>query len=137
MSEQLQGFREIEHTADWEIEVWAPDLPGLLVQAARGMYALTATELEAGPRLTRRVELGGSDRESLLVAFLEELRYLGEVEELGFDRFELRMSDESLVARLEGAPLRAQSKEIKAITYHNLAVQDTEQGLRVYIVFDV
>jgi SHS2 domain-containing protein len=137
MSEQPHGFREIEHTADWEIEIWAPDLPGLLEQAARGMYWLTSTELETGPRLTRRVELGGSDRESLLVAFLEELRYLGEVEGLGFDRFELRMSDENLIAHLEGAPLRAQSKEIKAITYHNLAIRETEQGLQVNIVFDV
>ena len=27
---QLAGFRELEHTADWQLEVWAPDLPGVV-----------------------------------------------------------------------------------------------------------
>jgi SHS2 domain-containing protein len=39
-SNQVAGYREREHTADWELEVWAPDLPRLLEQAARGMYRL-------------------------------------------------------------------------------------------------
>ena len=41
------GFREHAHTADWELEVWAPDLPTLLEQAARGMYAISGVQLAA------------------------------------------------------------------------------------------
>lgn len=137
MEDQRQGFREVEHTADWELEVWAPDLPALLEQAARGMYALTATRLEPGYHLERQIELVAQDRESLLVSFLEELRYLGEVEGLGFDTFHLQVEEDRLSARLEGAPLLSQSKEIKAVTYHKLKVRETAAGLRVNIVFDV
>jgi len=27
---EAAGYRIIEHTADWQIEAWAPDLTGLL-----------------------------------------------------------------------------------------------------------
>ena len=44
----MAGYRELEHTADWELEAWADDLPGLLEQAARGMYALSGVRLDGG-----------------------------------------------------------------------------------------
>ena len=132
-----EGFRELEHTADWELEVWAPDLPRLLEQAAQGMYSLTSTHLEDEPRISRRLELAAPDPESQLVAFLEELRYLGEVEGIAFDAFDLKLAEERLSARLAGAPIKSQSKEIKAVTYHNLAIEKTDRGVRVKIVFDV
>lgn len=131
------GFREIEHTADWEIEVWAADLSGLLEQAARGMYSLTDTRLESDKRLRRHVEVPFHDRESLLEGFLSELLYLGEVEGLGFDMFDLKLEGGQLKADLEGAPLRSQSKQIKAVTYHNMRVREGPRGFEANIVFDV
>jgi SHS2 domain-containing protein len=38
---------------------------------------------------------------------------------------------------VEGAPIQTQSKEIKAVTYHNLEIRETSRGLEVSIVFDV
>jgi SHS2 domain-containing protein len=136
-TQRTAGFREVEHTADWELEVWAPDLPGLLEQAARGMYALTGARLKSAPRFTRTIELQAYDRESLLVAFLDELLFFAEVEGLGFDTFEISVAQNSLRAQVDGAPLQSQSKEIKAVTYHGLAVGETERGLAANIVFDV
>jgi len=131
------GYKEIEHTADWELEIWAPDLAGLLEQAARGMYALTGAVFEPGPRSKRSLRLEAQDSESLLVGFLTELLYLAETEGLGFDAFQLQLRGYRLKAGLEGAPLRTVSKEIKAVTYHNLKVEDGPQGLQARVVFDV
>jgi SHS2 domain-containing protein len=131
------GFREREHTADWELEVWGPDLATLLEQAARGMYALTQTQLNPETRLTRAFELPYHDPESLLVDFLSELLYLGEDQGIGFDSFDIQLDGDELRAELEGAPIKSQAKEIKAVTYHNLRVRQTERGLEVNIVFDV
>ncbi len=39
-------YREIDHTADWDLEVRAPTGEALLTEAARGMYQLAA----AAPR---------------------------------------------------------------------------------------
>lgn len=137
MNRELKGFREIGHTADWELEVWAPNLPALLEQAARGMYSLMSTQLTEGPHLSRTLVLDAPDREGLLVAFLEELRYLNEAEGLAFDSFDLQVNGLKLEAHLEGQLVASQSKEIKAVTYHNLIVQQTDRGLRANIVFDV
>jgi len=63
------GFREREHTADWELEVWAPDFPGLLEQSARGMYALSGLRLQTGSRQSRSISLHGEDKESCWYAF--------------------------------------------------------------------
>jgi SHS2 domain-containing protein len=133
----LQGFREVEHTADWELEVWAADLPGLLEQAALGMYALAGVRLQNGPRHTRTVAVRAQDGESLLVKFLSELLYLGTQEGLAFDALNLRLEGDTLQAELTGAPIAAQDKEIKAVTFHNLAIRQSARGLVVNVVFDV
>jgi SHS2 domain-containing protein len=131
------GFMEVEHTADWELEVWAPDLAGLLEQAARGMYALAGARLQDGPRQRRSFTLWAIDPERQLVSFLSELLYIGEQERLGFDRYQLALQGDQLHAELEGAVLASLDKEIKAVTYHKLAIQAGESGLEVRIVFDV
>lgn len=137
MQRQAAGYCEHEHTADWELEVWAPDLAGLLEQAARGMYALAGTQLYPQQRLQRDIHIAADDPESLLVMFLQELLYLGETEGVGFDDFEVKVKDLQLHARLSGAPIRSQSKEIKAVTYHNLKVIENEDGVRARVVFDI
>jgi len=138
MENNLAGFAENEHTADMEIEAWAPDLPGLLEQAARGMYDLSSIRLAQGPRQRRQFTLQALDAENMLVRFLSELLYLSEQECLAFDAFDLRVKgEEKLLARLTGAPIAELHKQIKAVTYHNLAIRRTDDGLEVNIVFDV
>ena len=132
------GFREHSHTADWELEVWAPDLCSLLEQAARGMYHLSGMRLQPGPPQTRSISLHGEDAESLLVRFLTELLWLEGVEGLGFDQYLLVINGHyELQAELKGSTIISLDKEIKAVTYHNLEVKTTPQGVRVTIVFDV
>jgi SHS2 domain-containing protein len=131
------GFREVEHTADWELQVWAPDLPTLLEQAARGMYHLQGLQLKSSPRREHSFVLAFQDIETLLVDFLAELLYLSESEELGFDLFALKISNHSLQAELSGASINYVSKEIKAVTYHNLIIRKTSSGLEANVVFDV
>ena len=131
------GFREIAHTADWELEVWAPDLPGLFEHAARGMYSLMGVRLLPTPRQSRTLELDAFDGESLLVRFLEELLYIQGLDGLAFDAFQIDISEWKLLARLEGATLHSLGKEIKAVTYHRLKIRSDQGQLEVRIVFDV
>lgn len=138
MQTKNAGYEEIAHTADWALRVWAADLPGLLWQAAAGMYALMDARLATAPRVQRCLQLEAADAEGLLVTFLGELLYLNESEGLGFDQFQLEIGDGfCLFAVVEGAALTDLQKEIKAVTYHALAVQATADGLTATIVFDV
>ncbi len=132
------GFRERAHTADWELEAWAPDLCALMEQAARGMYAISGVQLKPGPSQERRITLHATDAESLLVQFLSELLWFEQDQQLAFDRISITVDDDyNLNADLCGTTIAKIDKEIKAVTYHNLAVQSSSIGLRVNIVFDV
>jgi len=131
------GFEEIPHTADWSIRVWADDLEGLLAESARGMNWLAGAELTDKPRITKTVEAEGEDGESLLVAFLSELVYYAEQDNLGFDDFDVQINNGRLKAELGGAPLKSLNKAIKAVTWHKLEIKETARGLEVEIVFDV
>lgn len=131
------GFQEVEHTADWQLHVWAPDMVSLLEQSARGMYQLSHTKFYGDGRLRRKFNMSIVDRETLLVDFLSELLFYGEDENIAFDGYQLEIRGNTLRAQVSGAPIAEQAKEIKAVTYHCLEVQDSKLGLEVQIVFDV
>jgi SHS2 domain-containing protein len=135
--EKPAGYREIEHTADWQLEVWGPDMPALMEQAARGMYELAGVCLQPGKRRQRKIRVARRDPEEQIVSFLSELLYLYENDGLVFDRFKIVMDDDQLEARVSGAPCSHIDKEIKAVTYHNLNVRSSARGLETMIVFDV
>ena len=137
MNLQSAGFREIEHTADWALEVWGPDMAALLEQAARGMYILSGVQLEKNVRVSRKLSLQANDREEMLVSFLSELLFLGEDENIAFDEFQFIINGDILQVELRGAALAELAKEIKAVTYHNLAIHQTGDGFETRIVFDV
>ena len=138
MEQPEAGYREIEHTADWQLEVWAPDLPALLEQAARGMYALSGAKLGEGPQVSRRFDVFGFDSEGFLVGFLSELLYLTEQEGLAFDQYFMEVEwTGHLSVEVSGRQLVSLEKEIKAVTYHNLKVEKGPRGLQATIVFDV
>lgn len=136
------GYEEVEHTADWALRVWAPDLPELLSEAARGMNALAGVKMDTANPVSRPIQLTAADGESLLVTFLSELLYLAEQENLAFDSFALTITAGAqgglrLDGILHGASIAAISKAIKAVTFHNLHIQKTPDGLEATVVFDV
>lgn len=130
------GYEEIAHTADWALHVWAPSLDELFVQSAEGMTSLLEMELADEPRENQLIELEADDIEGLLVDFLSELVYLIE-SGLGFERFAVRLDGLCLEAQVSSAALLSQRKEIKAVTYHKLVVEQGEEGFEATIVFDV
>ena len=124
------------------MRVWAADLTHLFVETARGMNALTGVKLAEKPRVRRTYTASAPDAESLLVSFLSELVYFAEQDRLAFDQFDLSLKLEDgqpylLSATLRGAPILSLDKAIKAVTYHNLQIQQTARGVEVEIVFDV
>jgi SHS2 domain-containing protein len=131
------GFQEIPHTADWSVRVWAEDLPSLFIEAARAMNSLAGTVTDKEPRLKQTFESEAPDAESLLVAFLSELVYYQEQENLAFDAFKLEVEIQKLKIEMEGAPIASLDKAIKAVTYHNLKIAKTTEGFETTIVFDV
>jgi SHS2 domain-containing protein len=136
----VSPFREVEHTADWALEVWAPTLEGLYLDAARGMFHLAALEPApgAGPGPPRPLLLEAGDPEALLVAWLQELLYLSEAEGQVYDDLQITaLTPARLEAVARGRPAAPGAKTIKAVTYHNLRIRQGPDQFTVTIVFDV
>lgn len=135
------GFEPLEHTADEGVRVWAPDWSGLLEQAARGMFAVIADPRSVRPERERRVALRADSREALLHDWLEELNGLHQSEGELYAAFEVEADDVSLRARVRGEAIdparHALRTEVKAVTWHDLRVEESGEGLRARVLFDV
>jgi SHS2 domain-containing protein len=134
------GFEEIAHTADRALRIHGRDLSELLIHAARGLNRLmapAAPEASAG-WARQRIEIEAGDIESLLVAWLSELAYLAERHGLVFERFELEAVAPTCVrADAFGRQAAFFETYVKAVTYHDLAVVPSADGLSATVVFDV
>lgn len=131
------GFRDVAHTADWALQVWAPSLDELFVQAAAGLYHLLGIRFQDAPMVTQQIAFSTVDDESLLVLFLSELLYIGESQGVAFDLIQVHCGQHALQAQLSGSPIASQERMIKAVTYHNLSIQREGDALVATIVFDV
>jgi SHS2 domain-containing protein len=131
-------YTEIEHTADWALEVHGGSLADLLVHAAEGMLELMGVEIAPGPSRTVQFRLQAEDAESLLVAWLEEILVRMELTPVTFSAFHVRVEDSfALEADLLECPRRDLKKMIKAVTFHNLRVDHGPSEWKTVVVFDV
>jgi SHS2 domain-containing protein len=132
-------FEEVEHTADWALRVHGRNLSQLLRNAARGMSSLLVADLTSIlVTLEEQIEIETYDAESLLVNWLSELAYWAEVEGIVFREFDLlQVTSTHLQAVVRGGHVPDLQKHIKAVTYHNLEIVETDRGVEATVVFDV
>ena len=139
MSFEIQSF---DHTADKGMIVRAGRLEELFAGAAVGMFA-TMYDLDGlAPDRERSVSVTGSDRESLLVAWLQELIFLFEVEDEIYINASIQaLTDTSLQALVRGRALGPDVRQIgaavKAVTYHGLSLRQASDGWEATLLFDV
>ncbi len=131
-------FEEIDHTADWAIRVRGRSYADLLVHAAQAVIQLTGARMAAGPIHWRHASLSANDGESLLVLWLEDLLHSMESRKVGCDQISVEVTPEwHLEGRVREVPLLAIERPIKAVTFHELAIQQKPGGFETTIVFDV
>jgi SHS2 domain-containing protein len=131
-------FEEVEHTADIAIRVWGRDLGQLFANAAYGMACQLADPDRVQPRDEYRIELEADDTEWLLVNWLSELLYLGERDTYTFTDFDmLEVTPTRLQAIARGGPVEEYEGHIKAVTFSELEIIESDEGYETTIVFDV
>jgi SHS2 domain-containing protein len=134
-----RGHRLLDHTADVEVELWAPDEPALLEEGARALVELLTEGAPIGGTATRTVELPAIDPEDRLVRWLSEVLYLATVEGFLVASAALELRGAGLRGSVRGQPDAADRlrTEIKAVTYHDLHLERGPAGVRARVVFDV
>jgi SHS2 domain-containing protein len=130
------SYRWVDHTAELELEVEAEDEAGIYAQAVQALAELLADDAARAPTL-RQITVTARDRGALLVAWLDELVYLAETQDLipaEVERLTLSERDLKATARLvHGQPRHV----VKGATYHRLLFAPTPTGYRARVVLDV
>ena len=135
-------FTFFDHTADLGLRVEAPDLNTLFREAAEGLFAMMTDDLSSiRPNLTVPFAVSGTDREYLLFDWLRGLLLYADEHRVLFGRFEVMVTDSGLTATAHGEPLdptrHELAREVKAITYHGLKVEQTPAGWLAEVIVDI
>jgi len=136
------GFELFAVTADKGIRAWGRDLAEVFAAAARGLTSLIVDPTAIRPQRVVPVEVTAGDREALLVAWLNELLYLFETQGLLAADCEItEISEARLAATVRGESLDPSRHvligHVKAATYHQLRIAQTQHGWEARVVVDV
>ena len=136
-----KDFEIIDHTADVGIVAYGADVRQAFANAARALFSLITELDDVAEVLHRDVELTATDEEGLLVAWLNELIYIFDTENIIFKRFDIiKLNNTQLKARSYGEKVDKSKHKlktgVKAATYHMLKV-DKGDGCQVQVLFDI
>ncbi len=139
----MGSFEILEHTADVGIRAHGATLDELFEQATLGLLDIVGTWAPGRPA-EEQVELAieADDVGALLVDWLGEVLYLGDsrdavVTSIDLDEVaEHRASGRLGIARRDEAAYEG-GTQVKAITYHRLAVEQTGDGWAATVYVDV
>jgi protein archease len=134
-------FRELEHTADLGIEVVADSRAELFRRAAIAIACLMVDTSRVRRVESREVDVAGIDDADLMHEMLSGLLPIFLVESFIWSDAEIDERGDHLKVRVVGErfdPARHEfHQEIKAVTYHELAVRNADGRWSARIIFDV
>jgi SHS2 domain-containing protein len=131
-------YEHFDHTADLGLRVQAATLEELLAEAGRGLLAMHVANPEAvRPVQSKTIELTADEPAYLVFDWLSELLYAFEHEKLLLSEFDIELKRLAGMATRLRATCRGEAMdparhtmdhEVKAITYHGLAVHQQADG---------
>lgn len=146
----MEIFKQLPHTADIKIRVFGATKAELFEHAVMGMFQVIGPHAEgcsikkemlvcASLPKKHDIELKSADIESLLVDFLSQAWWLSDVyDEAYLDADVQLLSDTHLKAILHGVAITGfDVVEIKAVTYHDLRIEEVGGRWQADIVFDI
>ncbi|WP_255167483.1 archease [Natrononativus amylolyticus] len=144
------SFELRDHTADIGVAATGDSLESAFAAVADGLAAASCDEVPAAPSSSEtdasaepfELSVAAESREALLFDYLDELIYLRDVRlELPADNaVTIRTEGDEwcLEGRARGVPLEEiTAREIKAVTYSEMRLEDRDGEWEAYVVFDV
>lgn len=136
------GFRILEHPADIGIEARGRSLKSAFRYAALGLLSIIVDPDSVDPAERRSAIVKGSDVENLLVKWLSEIIYLydGEdflVSEINIENLSPTELEADLIGEWVDVKKHRFKMDVKAITYHQLKVEERPDGYFVRVFLDI
>ena len=135
------NYRELEHTGDLAIEVTAASREQLFADAIVAMGRLMVEEAGVTAVNRRRLTVAAADDLETMHDLLAAALNIFLVDAFIWSDAHVVVRDGSAQATLVGEKFDSRRhhllEELKAVTYHQLSVDQTPAGWRTVIVFDV
>jgi SHS2 domain-containing protein len=136
------SYAEDGPTADLTVDTWGESLEDVFRQSAIALFnAMTPIE-GINQNETREFEVDGHDLGALLFNFLDELLYLHEVDLIVFSGFDLEIDRESFILKATchgeffDLSKHTQGIAVKAVTFHQMNFEETDEGWALRVVLD-
>ena len=135
-------FEILEHPADIGFRAYGRTREELFANAALALFSLACDLATIEERDSREIETSGSEEETLLYAWLAELLAVAEAERLVFQRAEICVLEPGRIRGVAyGEPFdRSRHRigtHIKAVTFHQLKVEQTPAGFLAQVFLDL
>jgi len=142
LSGKQKKFEYIEHPADIGIRAYGENLQQLFENAARGLYEILEIQgIQKNKGFKRTKNLSADSNEDLLVLFLNEILYIAIKEHLIFEEFSIIINSsgntKNLHANMTGYKFNDIGREVKAVTYHHMKIENINGILQTDIIFDI
>lgn len=136
------SYELFDHTADIGIRVFGDTPAELLHPATEGLYAAVGELVPSGAAENVSVDLTGDDEAVLLRDYLTEVLMWMECDRRMVVALEVKeFSAQRLAVTSETRPIDEErsslDREVKAITYHRLAIERVANGYRATIIVDI
>lgn len=135
------SYRLRDHTADVAVEATGPSLAAVFGALADGLAAAMCDDVPAtGDRF--EIEVRAESREALLFDYLDDLIYQRDVRAVLPVDNEVEVREDGaewvVTGSARGVPLdQLSAREVKAVTYSEMDLSETDDGWHAYVVFDV
>ena len=139
----MKEFRVLEHTADIGFEAFGVTREEVFRNAARALTNLIVDLESVQARESVALQAEAAEPKGLLVNWLSEIVYMQDADGWLFGDFEIAsLSDRALSASGRGERFQAGRHKIKllvkAVTYHQLALEKTPAGVwRAQVYVDI
>ena len=135
-------FEILEHPADIGFRAFGASLPELFSASALALLSIANDPSAAAPRVSYSLAVSSSDRESLLVDWLNEVLYWYDGKQIALHEFAItHFSDTSLEAAARGEPRHPERHRakliVKAATYHQLKIEQRDGRWVAEVFLDI
>lgn len=136
------NYEILDHPADIRIRVFGSTLTELFINAAVAMMDIRSDRTQVRCEREMLIHVEANTTDELLVDWLQDILYLVETEKMLFREFRVEsMSESEITGYGVGENIDFSRHElhydIKAVTYHELKIKETEANLMVEILFDI
>jgi SHS2 domain-containing protein len=138
----MKKYELINHTADIGIIAYGNTKEEAFEVAAEAMFDLICPLDKVEEKERFDIEVDAEDLESLLVTWLNELLYVFDVKKLIFKEFNVTLiGNNQLISHCFGEKFDPKKheiiREIKAVTYNLLKIENKDNQWMIQVVFDI